>query len=507
MELFGVIVLIGAQVERHVMKFSMKKYRHNILMATVLLSSCIVVTAVNSSAVSAISNGLIDISSSSGQCMSSGSIDAFDAAWSWTKPTLEVSSDNGTTWGVSADYGTTVCRDVTSSGNKYWFIVQPLTGGSDDMGSAALGFVFKVTIPVKTGDNLTRLTGYSDVVSFQESNGAAVIVTKASPVAKVDYGNVNDAAGVAAFIATHAECATYNTVQTISKCPVTRATRDRVATVIQHIEFSTSTLTSWQLLQKGLWIGANVNGYNVNLTCGTLGGDASSSGGGNYQGGNDGGANIPGGSSGSSTPTVASLEVSVTGTPHLRADGSVNSGSLKAFIPKNVALQCLGDGKPETTLAVVATAITVDRTEATEGASKPAFTATAVSTPVEGIVVSVPTMTFSNPTYVVSSTLAAQNLAVLINGQNTSSGAKKNTIMTTVKGTRATVTVTLLVKGTFKVYKTYKKKTTLLKTIKGKKGANKFTTAYAKGMTFSAKDSKGKSIAKAVSTKAIPFLV
>lgn len=438
--------------------------------------------------------------------MSPGSIDAFDAAWTWTKPTLEVSSDNGTTWGTSTDYGITVCRDIPSNGNKYWFIIQQLPVGLDDMGTAGLAFTFKVTIPTKTGDNLTRLTGYSEVISYQESNGAAVIVTKASPVAKVDYGNVNDASGVAAFIATHPECAKYNSVQTIGQCPVNQATRDRVATVIQHIEFSTSALTTWQALQKGLWVGANVNGYNVNLTCGNLGGDTSS-GGGSYQGGNDGGANIPGGSSGSSA-AVPSLEVSVTGTPHLRADGrTVNSGSLKAFIPKNLALQCLGDGKPETTLAVVATAITVDRTEATEGASKPPFIATAVSTPVEGILVSVPTMTFSNPTYVVSSTLAAQNLAVLINGQNTSSGVKKNTIMTTVKGTRATITVTLLASGTFKVYKTYKKKTTLIKTVRGKKGANKFTTAYAKGMTFSAKDSKGKSIAKAVSTKAIPFLV
>jgi hypothetical protein len=476
------------------------------MMAVLFLSSSLVTTAFQSSVASALSNGLIDISSSGGQCASSGSVDAFDAAWSWTKPTLEVSSDNGTTWGVSADYGITVCRDVISGASRYWFVIQSLTSGSDDMGTAGLAFVFKVTIPVKTGDNLTRLTGYSDVVSFQESNGAAVIVTKASPVAKVDYGNVNDPAGLAAFIANHSECASYNTVETISKCPVTRATGDRVATVIQHIEFSTSALTAWQALQKGFWVGANVNGYSVNLTCGTLGGDASS-GGGKFEGGKDGGANIPGGSSGSSTTAVPSLEVSVIGTPHLRADGSVNSGSLRAFIPKNVALQCLGDGKPETTLAMVATAITVDRTEATEGASKPTFTATAVLLPVEGIVVSVPTMTFSSPTYVVSSTLAAQNLAVLINGQNTSSGATKNTILTTVKGTRATVTVTLLVKGIFKVYKTYKKKTTLLKTIKGKKGANKFTTAYAKGMTFSAKDSKGKSIAKAVSTKAIPFLV
>ena len=474
-----------------------------------------------SHASAAISNGIIDIAPSGGQCMSSGSIDAFDAGWSWTKPTLEVSADNGSTWNsattyvspTAVQYGATVCRDVTSSGNKYWFIVQPANGSTDDLGAEGLTLTFRVTIPIKSGDNLTRLTGYSEVVSFVESNSAAVVITKASPVAKVDYGNISDPAGVAAFVAAHTECASYNTMQTIIQCPVSKATRDRIATVTQHIDFSTAALSTWQSMQKGFWLGANVNGYNVTMTCGALGGDSSTSGsstGGNG-GSTDGGANRPVSSQAENTSSLPVIDVSVTGTPHFKADGAtLNKGSLKAFIPKDVALKCFGDGKPETTLAMVASALSVVRTEATEGTSKPTFTASAVSSPVEGVMIAVPEMTFSNPKYSVTSSLAAQNLAVLVNNNSGGSGitgvvttptvATKNTMKTAIVGTKATITVTLLRAGSFKVYKTYKKKKTLVKTVKGKKGANKVVTTYAKGMTFSAVDAKGKSIAKVVAS-------
>ena len=481
----------------------------------------------------------------SNQCTSPNA-DATTAAWDWTKPMLEISSDNGATW-VSANtytnptpgpefgrkYAAQVCRNLGGAGSSvsaqsYWFIIQPATGGSDDMGQTVvdLGLQFKVTMPLKTNDVALRMTGYSKVISYQPTTGSVVAIVKASPIAKVNWGN-----GWDDFKTRHPECAADYTAQTWSQCKISKADRDLVGTVIQHIEFTTTAPTAWQTLGTGVWIGANVNGYQLTMTCASKGGDSGSgSSGGNYSGGSDGGANIPSGSSSSTTPP--SLSVSMSGTPHFRSDGAtVNKGNMQAFIPETTARTCFGDGTTTIPLATIAQNMSVSRTETSEngGAAQDlpanAYTATAVTGPVAGLLIDVAEMTFSNPTYKVSSKLAQQLLAsysaaagtttttpssnattapttsapTSTGTYNTQAGLS-TTVTTTVsmsakvKGAKVTLTVTVGTAQKVKVYKKVGAKLTLVKTLSAKVGANTVSTAHKKGTTYIVKDSKGKTL-------------
>jgi hypothetical protein len=139
-----------------------------LLAGLALASTAIAFTSHSPISVSAAAgDGLIDINTNQGQCNSAGSIDAFESSWNWTKPTLEYSTDNGTTWnsaGGSYPYGMTVCRDIRENqqpGRLYWFIIQK-KDGNDDMGTNGLVPLFRATIPLKAGDATTRLTGYSE---------------------------------------------------------------------------------------------------------------------------------------------------------------------------------------------------------------------------------------------------------------------------------------------------------------------------------------------------------
>lgn len=373
--------------------------------------------------------GLISMGNG-GQCTASAAIDANSANWNWAKPTLEYSTD-GTTFTSAAgtNYGLKLCRDVASSAGgmvqAYWFIVMRADDNDDMVGMPGIeNTTFRVNIPLKTGDNTTRLTGYSEVVSLSESNGVATVLTKASGLAKVNWQ------GLSSFLTAHPECAG-STEQTWSQCKINKADRDIQYMVIQHLEYSTSALTTFQQVLKGTWIGANVNGYNMNLNCGSVGSDSNS--GGNYNGANDSGANAS---------TTRSLEVSVSGTPHLRADGvTINTGKLTAFIPGEVASKCFGDGTAASTLDVIAKALTMTRTESSENggaaqslASGTTFTAEAVNTPVAGIMIKVPTMTFSNPTYKVSSTLASSSTSTT-SGSKAMKKGKKSSLTSLIKPT------------------------------------------------------------------------
>ena len=408
----------------------------------------------------------------SGSCAGT---DANTGSWSWTKPTLEFSTDNGATYQSASgtQWKTSVCRDSA----RYWFIIRKET--AVDMGAEGLvsGLQFKVTVPAKPGDIYMSAQGYSDMVSYSETAGAAVIVTKAAPLAKLNFDSQ------LATLERHPECK-----GVLDQCSFERADVDYVATVIQHISYSPMALIEQQLWQKGLWVGANVNGFTISMNC----------------------ASPPSGSSGGSSSPE--LRIAITNTPHLRFSGEVNSGSLKTFFPKDIATKCFGDGTSTTTLAQIAEKMSVQRSETKEGTSTPAFTADAVSVPVEGIVVSVPKMTFSNPIYSVTNTLAAQNLAVLTqnnssSGSSSSTTALKNYVRTTISVTKATITV-MLVKGQkITIYRKVKGKLKLLKSMTGKKGSNKFITVFNKGYSFVVKDSKGKVISTQITSTSLRYFV
>jgi hypothetical protein len=402
-------------------------------------------------------------------------IDASTSSWSWTKPTLEFSTDSGATYQSASgtQWQTSVCRDSA----RYWFIIRTSTAA--DMGSDGLvsGLQFKVTVPAKPGDIYMSAQGYADMISYSETSGAALIFTKAAPLAKLNFDSQS------AVLARHPECK-----GVLDKCSFERADVDYVATVIQHISYSPAALNEQQLWQKGLWVGANVNGFTISMNC----------------------ASPPSGSSGGSSSPE--LKISITDTPHLKFSGEVNSGSLKTFFPKDIATKCFGDGKSTTTLAQIAEKMSVQRSETKEGTSIPAFTADAVSVPVEGIVVSVPNMTFSNPIYSVKNTLAAQNLAVLTqnnssSGSSSSTTALKNYVRTTINATKATITVMLVTGQKITIYRKVKGKLKLLKSMTGKKGSNKFITAFNKGYSFVVKDSKGKVISTQITSTSLRYFV
>ena len=475
----------------------------------VLSTTAVVVSAVvcvSSSSVYAEGRALVAAPGDGLRAADAGSCtgtDASTSSWSWTKPTLEFSTDSGATYQSASgtQWQASVCRDSA----MYFIIIR--TSTAPDMGSAGLvaGLQFKVTVPAKAGDNYMSMQGYSDMVSYSETSGAAVIVTKAAPVAKINFDSQ------LAVLARHPECK-----GVLDQCSFEKADVDYVATVIQHISYSTEALTFMQLWQKGLWVGANVNGFTISMNCASPPGGSSGS--------------PPSGSSGGSYGDSSSpeLKIAITNTPHLRFSGEVNSGSLKTFFTKDVATKCFGDGKSTTTLAQIAEKMSVQRSETKEGTSTPAFKAEAVSVPVEGIVVSVPNMTFSNPIYSVKNTLAAQNLAVLTQNNNsssspsgTSSGSSsgstsdssastpvlKNYVRTTVNVTKATITVMLVTGQKITIYRKVNGKLKLLKSMTGKKGSNKYITVFNKGYSFVVKDSKGKVISTQITSTSLQHFV
>ena len=416
-------------------------------------------------------NGLLPIQNG-GDCVGSGGVDATTADWNWTKPTLEVSTDTGATFTSAAGnttYGAMVCRGVGMNGSSpsYWFIVMG-PGGNDDMGTnaTAANILFRVTVPMKSGDSALRLMGYSRVSSFKVEPTKITAIVGASGVSKI---NTNPRE---TFFSRHSECDSAAGVdRAMGQCNFQKADRDIQGMVIQHITYTNSTPSSFQTLTQGVWIGANVSGFNLNISCGSNGNDNNGTGGGsggNYSGNdkNDGGANAP-------ASTAGSLEVSMSGTPHLRQDGTTNSGNLQAFVPETAARKCFGDGTDTVPLADIAKAVSVERSESTEGTTNvTAFTASAVTSPVAGLMIDVPNMTFSNPTYKVKSSLSKGSSTAAKSMKKGRSATLKSLIKPTsgAKKVKYTVSGSCSISGSKLVAK--KKGTCTLKmqqTVKGKK--------------------------------------
>lgn len=463
-------------------------------------------------------DGLLVINSTPGVTNSCQGTDAATADWTWTKPSLEYSTNGGSTYASAAAsaWGMVVCR-ATTPVPQYQFIVGPSTGSIKDMLQAGLapGLQFRITIPAKPGDSITYAVGYSSMVSFVEQNSSAVIVSRPAGLSKINFDSFDN------FKTRHPECATYS-MQDWQKCSITKSDEDITATIIQHVGFSTTTLNSMEQDMKGLWIGANVNSFRIGMSCS---GRASSQGvrkseditvggktytrlpNGNFRGTDgkeytqnelaalSGGSSGGGSTGGSSDP---SLTVSMEGTPHLKLDGSLNKGSMKAFIPATIAKKCFGKSDGSSVLSAIASALTVSRQEAKEGTTTPQFTVEAVTAPVEGLLVTVAEMTFSNPEYTIKSSLSAyvaSNTATTQTGSST--GAGKSNYALAKAGSKATISVTLVAAVTFKVYRktTANGTATLLKTVKGKKGLNKVLTTWKKGYVFIIRSSKGTQLA------------
>ena len=485
-------------------------------------------------------DGLRAIDSSSSMTGACNGIDASTSSWTWAKPSLEFSTNNGSTYATAAGsaWGFVVCRATTPM-KQYWFIVGPSRESIKDMGTAgqAPGLQFRVTIPAKSGDTTTYVSGYSTMVSYAEQSGSALIESRPASLSKINMDTISG------FKSRHPECASYDT-STINKCSVNKADEDYAATIIQHVGYTDAALTSMEETMRGLWVGANVNSFQIGMSCpgGMSGASAQSAqdtvtiGGKTYTRlpsgkfrGPDGteytqdqlmalSGGPSGGSTGGST-SAPELKVTMEGTPRFRRDGvTLNRGSLKIFIPSAIATKCFGTST--STLADIAKQLTLTRSEATEGTSTPVFTSEAVTTPVAGIIVSVAEMTFSNPNYTLKSLLRAASAGSTTGGSttggttsggsttggtttggsttggSTSGGAVTTPVATLkVKGAKATISVRMAKAGTIKIYRKLKGKTTLVKTVKAKAGANSTVVSYAKGSVYTVRSSTGKVIA------------
>lgn len=518
--------------------------------AALFAGSMVSVGLAPSSPVSAAAgDGLRPIDSSTSMTGACTGVDASTASWSWAKPSLEFSTNGGTSYASAAGspWGFVVCRGTTPK--QYWFIIGPSTGSIKDMGTAgqAVGLQFKVTIPTKTGDTTTYAAGYSTMVSYVEQNSTAIVETKPAAVSKINFDSFDN------FKTRHPECASY-TMQTWNKCSIEKADEDLLATVIQHVGYTDAPITAMEETMKGLWVGANVNGFQIGMSCANSMSGASAQsaqdtitvGGKTYTRipgsdkfrGSDGleytpqqiaalmggsGSTIPGGSPGGSGSSVEpELKVTMEGTPHLKKDGSINKGSMKMFIPSAIATKCFGDSST-TALAEIAKKLTLTRTEDKEGTTTPQFTAEAVSSPVAGVVVSVAEMTFSNPNYTLKSLLRAASAGNTSGGTTTttapattapatggststpaagtdtaagSTGAVASSVAKiSIKGKRATISVKMAKAGTIKIYSKIGTKIRLVKTLKAKAGNNTTTVTYTKGAVFTVRSATGKVIA------------
>lgn len=495
-------------------------------------------------------DGLRPIDSSTSMTGACSGVDASSASWNWTKPSLEVSTNNGASYSSAAGtpWGFVVCRGT--SPKQYWFVIGPSTGSIKDMGAAgqAAGLQFKVTIPAKSGDTTTYAAGYSTMVSYVDQSGSAIVETKPAGVSKINFDSFDN------FKIRHPECASY-TMQTWNKCSITKADEDLLATVIQHVGYTDAPITAMEETMKGLWVGANVNGFQIGMSCANSMSGASAQtaqdtinvGGKTYtrvpgkelfrgpdgveytpqqiaamMGGSSGGSVPGGGSSGGSTVTPE-LKVTMEGTPHLKADGTVNKGSMKMFIPSAIATKCFGTST--STLEDIAKQLTLTRTEEKEGTTTPQFTAEAIMSPVAGVIVTVAEMTFSNPNYTLKSLLRAASAGSSNSGNSTTTTAPaapsggqpsgdstaapdagtttggvaapvaSSVAKISIKGKRATISVKMAKAGTIKIYSKVGTKIRLVKTVKAKAGNNSTTVTYTKGAVFTVRSATGKVIA------------
>jgi len=104
-------------------------------------------------------------------------------------------------------------------------------------------------------------------------------------------------------------------------------------------------------------------------------------------------------------------------------------------------------------------------------------------------------------------TMALQNLAALqqqqtSTGSSSASSATGNFVRTAASGAKATLTINLTSAQKVKVYRKVGKKLTLIKTISGKKGTNRFVTVYKTTYSYVVKDAKGKVIPPQLSSAA-----
>ena len=294
--------------------------------------------------------------------------------------------------------GYQVC--ITPNGSEAFSIVVALSNRTEDLGVANLGRTFTVGFSLPEATSATSAELYADVQSYTIATNGRDISLVMKPVS-ITSGTDGD-----------------------SPTPL----QDTLARITGGIRFNATGSTSHGIV--GMWIGASANRYAV-----TMGGSCP-----NFASGADSGSTTPG-----------SIDVRLW-APHMTAGTLsvpvVNTGSLEAFIPEATATACFGGASLEEIVAALAVA----RMEATESPTTlvpgTQFTARAVT---GGLLISVPTVTFSSPTYRISAPSLVKDSAAAGTSKVTDSALAaavgiskvKASALAKRKGSKAVVTVTI----------------------------------------------------------------
>jgi hypothetical protein len=275
---------------------------------------------------------------------------------------------------TSGGFALTVCRILSGDQQMYSVLVGLYDSGvlREDLTSVHADKTFEVTFTPIAGDIPTTADFYGKVTSFSASSPVVVAVQPAKNISFVQYGN-------------HSECR--GVEYTNAQCIALPASVDRAAVVLGQIRFDTSSRPSNYSKLAGATVSATANLYDFSLlgpcptaTSGFTGTDSG-----------DGGLDRE----------STTLNIKLAG-PHFKFDGAtLNSGALEVFIPQSTITSCFGGSSEQ-----LANTAAVTRTEGNE--SKDVLKS--VLTPINGLEyttsfangglkLSIPAVTFSQPTY------------------------------------------------------------------------------------------------------------
>jgi len=288
---------------------------------------------------------------------------------------------------TTSTYAMTVCRDdrmfsysIQIGRNDYGVLKEDLTAADAEK-------LFEVTFTPKAGDVPTTAEGYMRGQTFTIGSTVTIAAKPIVNMSKVDDPNR---------LCDRKEF-------TDSACIARSATRDLASLLIIYVRFDTSSSPSDFSKLTGAMVSSSANLYEVRVS-GLCPAESSDTG--------EGDESVTSESAHSAAFDSTSLEIKMVG-PHFKLDGkTLNTGMLEAIIPEATIASCFGGTAEE-----LAEGMSMTRTEA--GATEnviPSLTSTTglqytTSVANGAVTVSVPSMTFSQPTYKMTLKSTAKKLA------------------------------------------------------------------------------------------------
>ena len=288
---------------------------------------------------------------------------------------------------TTSTYAMTVCRDdrmfsysIQIGRNDYGVLKEDLTAADAEK-------LFEVTFTPKAGDVPTTAEGYMRGQTFTIGSTVTIAAKPIVNMSKVDDPNR---------LCDRKEF-------TDSACIARSATRDLASLLIIYVRFDTSSSPSDFSKLTGAMVSSSANLYEVRVS-GLCPAESSDTG--------EGDESVTSESAHSAAFDSTSLEIKMVG-PHFKLDGkTLNTGMLEAVIPQATITSCFGGTAEE-----LAEGMSMTRTEA--GATENVIPSPTSTTGLQyttsvangAVTVSVPSMTFSQPTYKMTLKSTAKKLA------------------------------------------------------------------------------------------------